>query len=406
MISTTNIKVQYSPTTPTDSFPFDIRYFESIDINVEVVDTLGATTILTLDAVTDGFIVTAINGKPENGATITTSETYTTGSTLTIYREVEITQEAEFQRGGDLSPSVLNASLDRGVAISQQLSDDAIRHISVPITDPDGLSYELPTVALRKNKVVGFDDDGNTIAVDVGSGGGLVGVDTSKGLSVSSGIISSTIDNSTIIFNGSGQHKVGTITVDQIGTDAVTTAKILNSNVTKAKIENVADMRVLGNTSGSATAPQEVVVYDQDAMTADSATALATQQSIKAYVDATNAYRLIDAGSTTVYSSALPTSWTELDLSSYLPSTGRFRVNLMVLNSTVATGFRARPSDINAEVGHTAVSVYGGGTSAATINIGAVAFLSLTTDSTGKIDIISNNVSNGAIYLDSYQKLA
>jgi hypothetical protein len=61
----------------------------------------------------------------------------------------------------------------------------------------------------------------------------------------------------------------------------------LASSVTKAKIENVADMKVLGNTSGSASAPQEVSVLDEDDMSTDSDTSLATQQSIKAYVDNT-----------------------------------------------------------------------------------------------------------------------
>lgn len=66
----------------------------------------------------------------------------------------------------------------------------------------------------------------------------------------------------------------------------ITTAKILNSNVTKAKIENVANMKALGNTSGSAAAPQEVAILDQNDMSSDSDTSLATQQSIKAYADA------------------------------------------------------------------------------------------------------------------------
>jgi hypothetical protein len=70
--------------------------------------------------------------------------------------------------------------------------------------------------------------------------------------------------------------------------DGIVTAKILNGNVTKAKIENVANMKVLGNTSGSATAPQEVAILDEDNMSTDSATSLATQQSIKAYVDASS----------------------------------------------------------------------------------------------------------------------
>ena len=87
----------------------------------------------------------------------------------------------------------------------------------------------------------------------------------------------------------------------QIASNGVTTSKILDANVTKAKIENVANMKALGNTSGSAAAPQEVSILDEDYMSSDSATALATQQSIKAYVDANsgtggyNLYRTVDA---------------------------------------------------------------------------------------------------------------
>ena len=80
--------------------------------------------------------------------------------------------------------------------------------------------------------------------------------------------------------------------VMQIVGDAITiadggiaTAKIAYSAVTKAKIENVANMKALGNTSGSAAAPQEVAILDEDTMSSDSDTSLATQQSIKAYVD-------------------------------------------------------------------------------------------------------------------------
>ena len=60
---------------------------------------------------------------------------------------------------------------------------------------------------------------------------------------------------------------------------------VADSGITKAKIENVANMKALGNTSGSAAAPQEVAILDENDMSSDSATSLATQQSIKAYVD-------------------------------------------------------------------------------------------------------------------------
>ena len=71
-----------------------------------------------------------------------------------------------------------------------------------------------------------------------------------------------------------------------VADSGIATAKIADSNVTKAKIENVANMKALGNTSGSAAAPQEVAILDEDTMSSDSATSLATQQSIKAYVTA------------------------------------------------------------------------------------------------------------------------
>jgi len=71
--------------------------------------------------------------------------------------------------------------------------------------------------------------------------------------------------------------------------------QIKDAGVTKAKIENVANLRVLGNTSGSAVAPQEVEILDDDTMDTADATTLATSESIKAYVDE---YALKYSGST------------------------------------------------------------------------------------------------------------
>lgn len=86
------------------------------------------------------------------------------------------------------------------------------------------------------------------------------------------------VDDSTLELHTDGKLR--------IKANGVGTTQIASSTVTKAKIENVANMKVLGNTSGSAAAPQEVSVLDEDDMSSDSATELATQQSIKAYVDA------------------------------------------------------------------------------------------------------------------------
>ena len=95
------------------------------------------------------------------------------------------------------------------------------------------------------------------------------------------------VDNASTIVNANGAITVrdSGVTAAKLATGSVTTNKIVDANVTKAKIENVADYKVLGNVSGAAAAPQEVAILDEDDMVSDSDTALATQQSIKAYVD-------------------------------------------------------------------------------------------------------------------------
>jgi hypothetical protein len=95
-------------------------------------------------------------------------------------------------------------------------------------------------------------------------------------------------DGVSTFVNSSGQIAVldGGIAATKLATNAVSTTKILNANVTKAKLENMsAPLKVLGRTTAGAGAVEEVSILDEDDLVSNSAIALATQQSIKAYVD-------------------------------------------------------------------------------------------------------------------------
>jgi|11_taG_2_1085331.scaffolds.fasta_scaffold35711_2 hypothetical protein len=97
-----------------------------------------------------------------------------------------------------------------------------------------------------------------------------------------------TADDSTIQVDGSGGYlkvKSAGISSNELATDSVITAKIQDDAVTSAKLAHISNLNVLGNVSGSTAAPVGVEIKDEDDMVSDSATALATQQSIKAYVD-------------------------------------------------------------------------------------------------------------------------
>lgn len=93
----------------------------------------------------------------------------------------------------------------------------------------------------------------------------------------------------------------GTVTSVDSGT-GLTGGPITTSGT--LSLASIANLRVLGNVSGGSAAPVAVEIKDEDAMTSDSATALATQQSIKAYVDAQ-----VAAGAVSKYS----TNWVNTD---------------------------------------------------------------------------------------------
>jgi hypothetical protein len=75
------------------------------------------------------------------------------------------------------------------------------------------------------------------------------------------------------------------VTTDHIKDLNITTEKIADDAVTSDKLEHINNLNVLGNVSGSVAAPVPIEIKDENDMASDLDTALATQQSIKAYVD-------------------------------------------------------------------------------------------------------------------------
>ena len=61
--------------------------------------------------------------------------------------------------------------------------------------------------------------------------------------------------------------------------------RVKDSGITLTKMANLADMKVIGNISGGSTTPSAVSILDEDNMSSNSNTSIATQQSIKSYID-------------------------------------------------------------------------------------------------------------------------
>jgi hypothetical protein len=149
-------------------------------------------------------------------------------------------------------------------------------------------------------------------------------VDAATFVSGSSG----TTDDSSLEVNVGGRLQIKDLGVNsaKLAAGAVTTTKLPDSTlatdgVTYAKVQRVANMKALGNVSGSLGIVTEVPILDEDNMASDSATALATQQSIKAYTD-TKVAAVITRGT-----AVATTSGTSVDFTS-LP-TGIKRITVM-----------------------------------------------------------------------------
>ena len=99
--------------------------------------------------------------------------------------------------------------------------------------------------------------------IDIGDDTNLAGGD---GLTLTGDTLSVNVDDSTIETNSDS-------------------LRVKDAGITLAKMANLADMKVIGNTSGGSATPAAVSILDEDDMASNSATSLATQQSIKTYVD-------------------------------------------------------------------------------------------------------------------------
>ena len=221
------------------------------------------------------------------------------------------------------------------------------------------------------------------------------GVNFSDGDQVTSGNLDNLVDNATFVAGGSGATDDTSLEVTgagrlgikdlgvssgKIASSAVTTAKIADATgtsdgVTFAKIRQLENMKTIGNVSGSTAAPTQVSILDEDNMASDSATSLASQQSIKAYVDNSKAGfnpTAYSGGESVTLPNGLIMKWGTLSLSGSSTSTVTFAsafstiVNVQVswqINDTSSTN----PTRLKGPISNSSIEIIN--TSASSANV-------------------------------------
>lgn len=185
------------------------------------------------------------------------------------------------------------------------------------------------------------------------------------------------VDNST--FKGTDGNGVSfSVSGSDLGT-CVSAGGLAVHTTGQLQLKSQANLTVLGNTSGGAAVPTAVAILDEDNMSSDSATSLATQQSIKKYVDDSSGLK----ASTATGTLSATNSFQDLDLSSVVGS-NKAMVIMEVFDSNANNRymlFRTKGSSVES-YGFTAHGA--NATVLSTTNAGGT--IIVTTDSSGVLE--------------------
>jgi len=154
----------------TGPFPFAFKVFVASDllcVKINTSTSVESTLILT----TDYTVSLNADQNANPGGSVTLTSAMSSSFQLVIASQVEYLQETDLQNQGGFYPEVITDALDKLTILLQQtrLTSDAA--LFFPITDPAGISGQLPSVSVRANKVLTFDNtgapDASIAAVDV-----------------------------------------------------------------------------------------------------------------------------------------------------------------------------------------------------------------------------------------------
>ncbi len=238
MIAISTTRTDSIGSDSTLSYPYDFKIFDEdhLLVTVALIST-GAEVELVLNTdytvsgvgATDGGEITLT----DEGQAWIDSSFLSSDYSISIVRDMPVTQLSDIRNQGDFYPEVHEDSFDKAVMLIQQMQDKLDRSLKVQTSDYTA-ELVLPPTVERASKYLAFDADGDPIAVASALDPALISV-TAFAESLLDDADAETA-RTTLGFSGTG----GTAPAALLATDSVTTAKILALNVTEAKIAALA----------------------------------------------------------------------------------------------------------------------------------------------------------------------
>jgi hypothetical protein len=250
--------VRYTGNSATSTYSVTYYFQDEDDLEVSVTTTADVTTVLTK---TTHYTVTGEGDQA--GGSITLLSPYanlTTGYILTIRLKPALNNSDSYKNAGRLSLKSLEDSLDRMSQRIIRIQDEVDRSIKLPVHEAGAsATTQLGDAAARASKYVGFDSAGNTTLTSSVSAGNLTVSafgetlldDSNAGAALNTlgvtAFVQTTFDdtNATVFRSTIGLDGAsGVLVAGDFASNSVTTAKILDANVTAAKLASSAIAQV------------------------------------------------------------------------------------------------------------------------------------------------------------------
>jgi len=148
-INDNGTRVQYSASASQTVFAYPFEVFKEADITVE-------QNSVVISAYTLSGVGT------DSGGNVTLTTGATSGDVITIYRDMDLDRDTDYQANGDFLASEVNNDFDRAFAGLQQIESDSKNAIRASLNDTvlTSSNTELANVATRAGKSLGFDSTG------------------------------------------------------------------------------------------------------------------------------------------------------------------------------------------------------------------------------------------------------
>lgn len=156
-VSSTTSKVSYTGNGLTTTFAVPFYFLAAADLQV----ILRSGTTETVQALTTNYTVSGAGN--EAGGTVTMLVAPAAATTLTIRRNIAVTQGTDLLPNDRLPAEDLEDGLDKLTMIAQQLGEESGRSLKYPASDA-AVSAQLPAASARASKFLTFDANGLPVA--------------------------------------------------------------------------------------------------------------------------------------------------------------------------------------------------------------------------------------------------